>query len=199
MPIRAAGEVLGVLDVESTKPGAFDMNDEATLMILADEVGTAVQNARLFEQQHSLAVAEERNRLAREIHDTLAQGLTGIALQLEVADALLDIGPEQARPKIIKALELTRANLEEARRSVMDLRAAPLQEKTLPAALEEMVSTFGLEQGIQADFGTRGLGGRLPAALEAGLYRIAQEALTNVAKHAEATALRMTLNDRIAA
>jgi two-component system, NarL family, sensor kinase len=193
VPIRAAGEVLGALNVESTKSGAFDMNDEATLMILADEVGTAVQNARLFEQQHSLAVAEERNRLAREIHDTLAQGLTGIALQLEVADALLDIGPEQARPKILKALELTRGNLEEARRSVMDLRAAPLQEKTLPAALEELVSGFGQERGIQAEFGCHGLGGRLPAALEAGLYRIAQEALTNVAKHAEATALRMTL------
>jgi two-component system NarL family sensor kinase len=192
-PIRAAGEVIGVLDVQSCELDAFDANDEATLTILADQVGTAIQNARLFEQQHSLAVAEERNRLAREIHDTLAQGLTGITLQLEVADALLDVGPEDARPKIHKALELTRANLEEARRSVMDLRAAPLQDRTLTQALEELVSTFGVEEDVRADFAAHGVGGRLPSALEAGLYRIAQEALNNVARHADATTVHLTL------
>src|SRR5439155_9705563 len=177
VPIRTGGQLLGVLDVESSEVEAFDANDEATLMILADQIGTAIQNAQLFEQQHSLAVAEERNRLAREIHDTLAQGLTAITLQLEVADALLEVGPDEARPKIAKALELTRANLEEARRSVMDLRAAPLQERTLPAALGELVSGFGRDRGVRADFGARAVGGRLPAPLEAGLYRIAQEAL----------------------
>jgi two-component system NarL family sensor kinase len=197
VPIRAGDEVLGVLNVESTRLDAFDASDEATLVILGDHVGTAVQNARLFEQQHSLAVAEEGNRLAREIHDTLAQGLTAITLQLEVADALLDLGPDQARPKIQKALELTRGNLEEARRSVMDLRAAPLQERTLPAALEALVSAFGIEHGLRAEFAARNATGRLPSAVEAGLYRIAQEALNNVQKHANATSVRVTL-ERVA-
>ena len=193
VPVRAAGEVLGVLDILSTRPDAFDVSDEATLMILADQIGTAIQNARLFEQQHSLAVAEERNRLAREIHDTLAQGLTAITLQLEVADALLEVGPDTARPKIVKALELTRSNLEEARRSVMDLRAAPLQERTLLSALGELVRAFGVEHDVRGAFAAHGVGGRLPAALEAGLYRIVQEALTNVAKHADATTVQVTL------
>jgi two-component system NarL family sensor kinase len=193
VPIRTGGQLLGVLDIESTRVNAFDANDEATITILARQIATVIQNARLFEQQHNLAVAEERNRLAREIHDTLAQGLTAITLQLEVADALLEVGPEQARPKIAKALELTRANLEEARRSVMDLRAAPLQERTLPAALRELVAGFGRDHGLRADFGTRDAGDRLPAPLEAGLYRIAQEALNNVAKHATANAVRVTL------
>jgi two-component system, NarL family, sensor kinase len=193
VPIRAAGEVLGVVNLESREPDHFDANDEATLIILADQIATAIQNARLFEQQHGLAVADERNRLAREIHDTLAQGLTAITLQLEVADALLDVGTEQARPMIIKALELTRANLEEARRSVMDLRAAPLQGRDLPGALEELVSGFGREHGLRADFMTRNVSGRLPAAVEAGLYRIAQEALNNVLKHAQASTVHLTL------
>jgi len=191
--VSSAGEVLGVLDVESTQPEAFDANDEATLMILADQVGTAIQNARLFEQQHSLAVAEERNRLAREIHDTLAQGLTAITLQLEVADALLEVGPDQARPKIGKALELTRSNLDEARRSVMDLRAAPLQERTLLTALEDLVRAFGIENDVQVDCSARGVRDRLPSAIEAGLYRIAQEALNNIGKHADATTVQVTI------
>ena len=101
--------MLGCSNLESREPDQFDANDEATLMILADQVGTAVQNARLFEQQHGLAVAEERNRLAREIHDTLAQGLTAVTLQLEVADALLRAGGT-GPPEDLKALELTRAN-----------------------------------------------------------------------------------------
>jgi two-component system, NarL family, sensor kinase len=193
VPIQTGGQTLGVLNIESLELNRFDPNDEAMVVILARQIATVIQNARLFEQRHNLAVAEERNRLAREIHDTLAQGLTAITLQLEVADALLDIGPEQARPKIAKALDLTRANLEEARRSVMDLRAAPLQERTLGAALQDLVGSFGRDQGLNADFGARGVGSRLPAPVEAGLYRIAQEALNNVAKHADASAVHVTL------
>jgi two-component system NarL family sensor kinase len=193
VPIQTGGQTLGVLNIESVQPNRFDTNDEAMVLILSRQIATVIQNARLFERQHSLAVAEERNRLAREIHDTLAQGLTAITLQLEVADALLDAAPEQAREKITKALALTRANLEEARRSVMDLRAAPLQGRTLGAALEDLVGTFGRDHGLKAEFGPRQVGGRLPAPLEAGLYRIAQEALNNVAKHADASAVHVTL------
>jgi two-component system, NarL family, sensor kinase len=138
-----------------------------------------------------LATAEERNRLAREIHDTIAQGLAAIALNLESADLLLDnpAKGEKAREKLRKALELTRANLDEARRSVLDLRAAPLQENSLADALETLVVQFGRENGINAQFelgnGTDAAR-RYPARLETGIYRVAQEALTNVGKHAAA-------------
>ena len=99
-----------------------------------------MQRARLSAQHTRaatrLATIEERNRLAREIHDTLAQGLAAISLQLETADALAESRPERAHTAIQRALTLARSNLEEARRSVMDLRAAPLQKHTLPEALE---------------------------------------------------------------
>ncbi|MCC7104594.1 MAG: sensor histidine kinase, partial [Chloroflexi bacterium] len=117
-------------------------------------------------------------------------------LQLEVADVLLEDGDRRIRDKIIKALTLARANLEEARRSVMDLRAGPLQKRSLPAALEELVGEFGSEFDVRAEFRARDVITRLPAAVEAGLYRIAQEALTNVGKYADPRTLRVILEAR---
>jgi two-component system NarL family sensor kinase len=136
-------------------------------------------------------VTEERNRLAREIHDTLAQGLTGIILQLEIAD-MADL-PEAARAPVTKALEYARANLLEARRSVLDLRAEALEGRSLPQALDELTTAFGRETGIDAEFAGPPTIERYPARVESGLYRIAQEALTNVRKHAAASRVRVEL------
>src|SRR5690606_4717023 len=93
--------------------------------------------ARLFERSVDLGALEERNRLAREIHDTLAQTLSAITLHLETLEALIESGVEQAQLQnsVARALSLARGGLEEARRSVLDLRAAPLEGKTLAAAL----------------------------------------------------------------
>jgi signal transduction histidine kinase len=144
-------------------------------------------------RSRELGVAEERNRLAREIHDTLAQGLTALTLQLEMADALLDADPGRTRSSIQRALQLARDSLQEARRSVLDLRAAPLDGKSLPDALQRLAEQFADEHDIRCTVHTEGLGERLPARLEAGLYRLAQEALTNVAKHARADQVSVTL------
>src|SRR3954453_1264428 len=96
-------------------------------------------------RSRELGVAEERNRLAREIHDTLAQGLTALTLQLEMADALLDADPGRTRGSIQRALQLARDSLQEARRSVLDLRAAPLDGKSLPDALQRLVEQFAAQ------------------------------------------------------
>ena len=144
-------------------------------------------------RSRALGVAEERNRLAREIHDTIAQGLTALTLQLEMADALLDSSPDRARGSIHRALQLARDNLQEARRSVLDLRAAPLEGLSLPEALEQLGETFARDNAVDCTVEVAGIQGRLPARLEAGLYRLAQEALANVAKHAHPNAVRMIL------
>ncbi|HLI27178.1 MAG TPA: histidine kinase [Chloroflexota bacterium] len=144
-------------------------------------------------RSRALGVAEERNRLAREIHDTLAQGLTALTLQLEMADALLDDAPERARGSIQRALQLARANLQEARRSVLDLRAAPLEGLSLPEALEQLAAEFTRDHGVPCAATIQGLQGRLPARLETGLYRLAQEALANVAKHARPSRVDLRL------
>jgi two-component system, NarL family, sensor kinase len=91
-----------------------------------------------------------------------------------------------------QALELTRANLDEARRSVLDLRAAPLQDLTLPQALAQLLQRASEEHSFEGSYRNRGIEGRLPARLEAGFYRIAQELLSNIGKHAHATQVDMT-------
>ncbi|MEP7357356.1 MAG: sensor histidine kinase, partial [Anaerolineales bacterium] len=151
--------------------------------------------ARLFARQADFGAAEERNRLAREIHDTLAQGLTAITLQLETADALLEAqgAPERGRQAIAQALALARSNLEEARRSVLDLRAAPLQDHTLAEALAALAAEWSAKGPAPVRFIPSGAGRLLPPRVEAGLYRIAQEALTNAARHAHANIIRVEL------
>lgn len=110
-------------------------------------VTIAIERARLYERSVQLGASEERNRLAREIHDTLAQGLAAIALQLESAEALLEAGTDTKRLRhaIRQALTLARANLEEARRSVLDLRAAPLEGRTLSDALASLLYKLAAE------------------------------------------------------
>src|SRR5207249_9299306 len=104
------------------------------LSTIAYQTGIAVERARLAEESTRLARAEERTRLAREIHDTLAQALTAIGLHIEGALPHLDSNPRRARERLERALGMAREGLEEARRSVLDLRAAPLAGKPLAEA-----------------------------------------------------------------
>ncbi len=158
------------------------------LHTVGDLLSIAIERARLFARSSEFGALEERNRLAREIHDTLAQGLAGIALQLETADALLaaDREPPAVRRALEQAIRLTRSNLEEARRSVMDLRAVPLEGSSLSQALQALAEEFQEKHALQVIFESSGGARPLPVRIEAGLYRIAEEALTNVTQHAHA-------------
>lgn len=163
---------------------------------VASAAALALENARLYTRSHTLGVAEERIRIAREIHDGMAQGLTAITLQLEAADQMFANKPDKARAKIARALELTRQNLEDARRSVLDLRASALQELTLTEALERRMLQFNAEHrehGLSGTFRGDGMHGRLSSRVELSLYRIYEEALDNVARHAAATRVEAEL------
>jgi len=155
VPIYAGDARLGILNVASEDWRELAEGELQLLYIIGDQIGLAIQRARLTNEHTRaaarLATIEERNRLAREIHDTLAQGLAAITLQLETADALTEQRPERAHEAIRRALSLARANLEEARRSVTDLRAAPLQNRTLPRALQELVQET-LQDGIAVEY-----------------------------------------------
>ncbi len=194
IPLYSGGEKLGVMNVASTGWRSLSERDLQLLNTIGDLLSIAVERARLFSRSTRLGALEERNRLAREIHDTLAQGLAATSLQLESADALLDAGTTgPARAPLRRALALTRANLEEARRSVLDLRAAPLEERPLAEALGVLVSRWEAETGIGASF--EAVNGARPLAprVEAGLYRVCQEALSNVARHAGASRVTVRL------
>ena len=192
-PLHSEDRMLGILNVAS--PGWDVFTPDALLLLSAvgAQLGTAIERARLSHQAVVLAALEERNRIAREIHDTLAQGLAAITLHLEAAQALAETRPEAVPRKIAQALNLARTNLQEARRSVLDLRAAPLDGHSLPEALRLLAQQTGEESGVavvaEIDPGL----GRLPPALETGLYRIAQEALVNTRKYAQAKQVTLRL------
>lgn len=195
--IYAQGKPVGILNVLSADWAALSKEDLKLLHTVGEMIGIAVERARLFSRSAQLGATEERNRLAREIHDTLAQGLTAITLKLESADALLDMteadpdddqnAVEKAKQYVRQALALTRFNLEEARRSVMDLRAAPLEGSTLAQAIEGLARETAAKSDFELNIVLAGdVEMTLPLRVEAGLFRVAQEALTNIARHAEA-------------
>jgi len=188
IPLYAQDEKLGVMNVASPDWRSLSPEELQLLYTVGDLLSIAVERARLYARSTRLGAVEERNRLAREIHDTLAQNLTATTLQLESADALLDADspPEQAREPLRRALSLTQSNLEEARRSVLDLRATPLEGRSLSEALEVLVERWEAETGIGARYGAVNGGRPLPPRVEVALYRVCQEALANVARHAKA-------------
>src|SRR5919206_1697662 len=186
IPLYAQDKKLGVMNVASPDWRSLSPEDLQLLYTIGDLLSIAVERAGLFARSTRLGAVEERNRLAREIHDTLAQGLTATALQLESADALLEAGSEGAREPLRRALSLTRSNLEEARRSVLDLRAAPLEGRPLSEALKALVDRWEAETGIGARYRAVNGSRPIPPRVEAALYRICQEAVTNVARHCEA-------------
>ena len=191
IPLYAHGKKLGVLNVASTDWRELSPDDLQLLYTVGDMLGIAVERARLFERSAEVGAVEERNRLAREIHDTLAQGLTAVSLQLESADALLEAGadPARVRQMVQQALLLTRGNLEEARRSVLDLRAAPLAGRTLVEAL----AVLAAEAPLPVDLLVTGGSQPLPPRVEIGLYRLAQEAINNACQHAQASQIVVKL------
>ncbi|MFN0072923.1 MAG: sensor histidine kinase [Chloroflexota bacterium] len=157
---------------------------------LYDELRTAHDDLRMLHNQaREAAVAEERSRLAREIHDTIAHYLTVISVQLEAAEKLAERQADQARASVRMARKLTLDCLNEVRRSVGALRASSLDELTLPRALEKLVSDFRHATGLEVSLDIAlGDGPDLPVTIRQALFRVAQEGLTNVQKHACATA-----------
>ena len=193
VPIKIGNETLGVLDIQSTKLEAFDEIDVFTAQTLADQLAIAIENARLYQETRDIAVLEERNRMAREIHDTLAQGFTGIVLQLEAAEQALDEDVTRAQEHLDRARSLARESLNEARRSVWALRAQRLEQHTLLSTLRWQLDNFTRDSGVLADFNISGKEMNLSSAVEDALLRICQEALTNIRKHANASHIKVKL------
>jgi two-component system NarL family sensor kinase len=197
VPIIVQARPIGIINVATDEWQFLSAADLQLLSAVGAQVSVALERAWLFARSTELGAVEERNRLARELHDTIAQGLTAISLQLETADALLDakrgrnVAPAQRAVR--QALTLTRHNLEEARRSVLDLRAAPLEGRSLAEALEALAQEWSAKWKLPLTFEASGGPRPLPLRVEAGLYRIAQEALSNVAQHAAARSASVQL------
>jgi signal transduction histidine kinase len=165
---------------------------EANLRSDAVVAENAGLQAQLLTQAREAGVIEERQRLAREIHDTIAQGLTGIVTQLEAAQRTRD-GAEHER-RIDNAKQLARDSLAEARRSVQALKPQVLEGARLPEAIAGEVARWSATSGVPADVTTTGAPRPLHPEVEVTLLRVAQEALANVARHAKASRAAVTLS-----
>jgi signal transduction histidine kinase len=140
-----------------------------------------------------LAISRERNRLAREMHDTLAHTLSGVAVQLEAARSLWEDDPAAAREMMERSLASTREGLQEARRAIHALRAAPLEDIGLALAIRDLAESVSARAGTALDLDVPDEIGDLAPAVEQVVYRIADEALANVARHADADHLVVRL------
>jgi signal transduction histidine kinase len=193
--LQAGEQYLGFLGVGFDRPRAALGESTITLARgMAQQATLALELTRLSEQARQTAVAEERNRLARDLHDTLAQGFAGISVQLETAKRVLSRNPEKAATCINEALGLARAGLGEVRRSVWALRPLELEGGDLTNALRQLVARVGHDPGVHLAFETRGPRARLPPEAENELLRIAQEALTNSLRHAHPRTVTVELS-----
>jgi two-component system NarL family sensor kinase len=184
-PLLRGGEPIGVLSAQGYASNAFRQRDADLLSTVANVAAVAIENARLYDQAHGAAVAEERNRLAREIHDTIAQGLVGIILQLEAVSASLgDDSDSPLQRRLTRAINLARANLDEARRSVRDLRAAPLEHMSLAEALIQLAEQHEDECETDVYIDVPDAMPLLDSTAETALFRFVQESLSNCRKHA---------------
>jgi signal transduction histidine kinase len=192
LPIQLKGETIGVLNVESERLNAFGEEDVAILQSLASQLAVALDNARLYEQARRLAALEERQKLARELHDSVSQALYGIALGTRTARTLLGRDPAQAAEPLDYIASLAEAGLAEMRALIFELRPESLQIEGLAAALAKQAEAARARHQLQV---TTNFCPEPEASLtvKEALYRVAQEALHNVAKHAQATQVELRL------
>jgi signal transduction histidine kinase len=149
-----------------------------------------VDHAATLEQ---LTISRERNRLARELHDTLAHTLSGVAVQLEAVKSLWGVNAEEARALLEQSLNHTRSGLTETRRALRALRATPLEDLGLALALRNLAETMAERSGLTLDLCIQENLNNLSSSIEQGIYRVAQEALENTARHAMARHVKVEL------
>lgn len=153
-------------------------------------------NIRLGQQANTLehlATSRERNRLARELHDTLAHTLSGVAVNLEAIKSLMPEGQEKISEMLDHSLTATRVGLNETRRTLQDLRAQPLEDLGLALALRNLAQAFGDREGVEMDIEITETPLTLPPDVEQSFYRVAQEALENITMHAFASKVLIKL------
>jgi signal transduction histidine kinase len=196
VPLIVGETLIGWFSVRNTSWRTYRPDELDLAAALAQQAALAVQLTRLGAQGRQAAVLEERNRMAREIHDTLAQGFTGIVMQLEATESALETArPDLALDRLGRARELARASLAEARRSVWALRPQELEQQPFVAALRSAAVAGTAGTAIQLAVDVDGWLGHVPEDLQVDLLRVAQEAIANSVRHAAAHALKLRVHD----
>jgi signal transduction histidine kinase len=194
VPMLVGGHVIGILSLQDVeKENAFTESDVRLLETVAASMSVALENARLWGQEKQIAVLEERQRLGRELHDSVTQSLYGIGLFARAAAGHLALKHHDQVDKYLDEISASSQEaLAEVRLLLYRLRPPVLENEGLAAALQQRLAAVEGRAGRKADFKSD-LSARLPMNVEEGLYYIAQEALNNALKHAHARSVRVSL------
>jgi signal transduction histidine kinase len=192
VPLMVRDEAIGALTLDKLEPSFYDDNDGQTVLAFANQAAIAIENAQLYDRAREQEVLAERNRLARDLHDSLSQALFSMVLNAEAASLFFESDPEKARTQIQLLYETANAALKEMRTLIFELRPANLEQEGLATVLTKHVKLIGSRYGIETRVDVRGQR-RLPLHIEKALFRVAQEALNNVVKHANATEVALLL------
>jgi signal transduction histidine kinase len=195
VPIVSRGAIAGAFYLTDKEGAAtFSDDDQALIETFAAHAALALENARLHERSRELSIVEERNRLARELHDSVTQRLFGVALAVESAATLLERDPAAAAEELERVRELARAAMEELRAVVFELRPASLEAEGLASVLRKHVDVLRRVSARPIELSV-GNPPPLRAEQAAQVFRIAQEALQNALRHAEAEHIEVRLED----
>ena len=195
VPMFVAGDIRGFIGIQHRQQCAYRADQIELAQALAHHVMMAAHGQDLIEQQREAAILKERTRMARDIHDTLAQGFTGVIVQMEAAEeALLEDDYEHAIGHVHRARQLARESLREARRSVHALRPQALEKAPFADALEAIIKNTAAGTALRTEFRITGQPRELAPLVEENLLHIGQEALTNSLKHAHATKFQAQLS-----
>jgi PAS domain S-box-containing protein len=185
IPLRIKNAVVGVLDVVN-KPGGFEREDVRALSLFADQAAIAIENARLHEKAERLAVMEERQRLARELHDSVTQALYSVTLYADAARMAMSAGKQEAVADHLQELRaMAREAMLDMRLLIFELHPPALEEEGLVGALKTRLAAVESRAGLKTEILVEGEG-QLSLQTEETLYRFSCEALNNVLKHAQA-------------
>ena len=186
VPLESKDRLIGMLTLSHNEASYYTEHHAGLVTGVATQIAVAIENARLYEQAQQLAAVEERQRLARELHDSVSQALYGIALGARTARTLLDRDPAKAAEPVDYVLSLAEAGLAEMRALIFELRPESLEIEGLVAALDKQIAATAARHGIEvnADLVEEP---EMSLAQKEIFYRIGQEALHNVVKHAHAS------------
>jgi signal transduction histidine kinase len=179
--------------LDSETPGFFKLEDATRLQVFADQAAVAIQNARAFEQASELAAAEERQRLARDLHDAVSQTLFSASVIAETLPRLFEHNLDEVRDGLAQLVRLTKGALAEMRTLLIELRPSDMVEIELWQLLQHLVNGFQSRTDAKITFRISGDDYNIPVDAKIALYRIAQESLNNVTKHARATQVELLL------
>ena len=192
VPITVGGEVFGVFSADYVHPRAFAGDEQRLFIALAQRAALAIDTAQLYEKSRELAVVQERSRLARDLHDAVTQTLFSASLIAETLPALWESDQDEGRELLNELRQLSRGALAEMRTLLLELRPAALEEASMGHLMHQIAEAVTGRTGIPI---TVTVDDRcvLPSDVHVALYRIAQEALNNVVKHAQASCVRISL------